>query len=268
MVNSPGNRGELVDQLERAVLEATSGELPHGVPLRVTKAAVSRSGGCPVRWRTEQARAFQWSRAAAVGTLTHRAIQLGMFWPDPDTGPGVWVRAAFESPGRDELADWMVGHEDPDMLGEVLELVGVFAESGVRERAANAAVEAGTLVELFDGRVVLPGRVDMRCDLDGRRVLIDWKSGAERAEYRTELAHYALLEACRGWRPDRVIGWNLRSGHRDEFEVDGRVLEGAVDGVARAVARMLGWRDVAPSPDPSHGCGWCPTVGCPAREVS
>ncbi len=262
----PELRRDLRGQLDDALgpLAAELGE-QH---LWVTKYKLKEVHGCEVRFVAEQ-EGFVPSAATARGTVTHKAIELTLNLPG-DTPPLDLVDEAIArlQDSVAGLAEWLRPCDDAEraeLRGEVNDLLVKFLDCWPPLRPQwRPAPESRLNFDLFDGAIVLAGKVDLALGRsEGTRagkVLIDLKTGRQSPTHREDLRFYALIEALRlGVPPRRVATHYLDSGHLSVEDVTVDLLESAVartvDGVAAMVELQDPQRALAKKPGPA--CSWC-----------
>jgi hypothetical protein len=219
---------------------------------------------------------FEWSAAAARGTVAHKAVELSVTLRDcpppldlvdlaierlidsTDRGIHAWLLdapAAEIAEVRGAAADWVVKFQDtfPVLL-----------------RAWRPRLESSLTVELCGGRVVLRGKVDLalgRAEGTTAKVLIvDFKTGRAQPMHAEDLRFYALLEAIRvGVPPYRLATFSLDSGTWVAEDVDDGVLAAAVRRTVAGVAKLAALEDGAsPALRAGPACRWCPAAPtCP-----
>jgi hypothetical protein len=217
---------------------------------------------------------FSWAVPVAVGTIAHRAIELGIHW-DGTPPPRVLVDAALtgaaESTGS--LGDWLYGLDDGEraaLCSAAVERVTAFTEVFPALKPAWRPVcEARHRLEVAGGAVVLSGKTDLSLG-QGRgneagKVIIDFKTGAQRVHHTDDLRFYALLETItRGVPPRLVATAYLDSGVVRTEQVTTNVLDAAL---ARTVGGVTALVELAQRPAvlrASGACRWCPALdSCP-----
>jgi CRISPR/Cas system-associated exonuclease Cas4 (RecB family) len=126
-------------------------------------------------------------------------------------------------------------------------------------------------IDLFDGRIVLQGRVDLTLGhargTTARKVLIDLKTGGFAPGHAEDLRFYALLETLRiGTPPIRLATYYLDSGRPHAERVTLDTLHSAVRRTVDGAVRLAGLIDHGQPPvrRPGPSCRWCPLQdGCP-----
>jgi hypothetical protein len=267
-------RDELRDDLEtglRPLLDA----LPDGEVLRLSKYPLAQVHGCEARFLTARGQPFAWSVATARGTIAHKAVELSIHWPGAPR-PLDLVDEAMDRLTRQggPLAAFLDGCADAEraeLRGEVNDRVAKFLECFPPLRSAwRPVTESAVRIDLFGGRVVLQGRVDLtlghaRGPVAGK-VLIDLKTGGFAPGHVDDLRFYAVLETLRiGTPPIRVATYYLDSGRPHPEPVTADTLHTAVrrtiDGAIRLVE--LCHHDHPPVRRAGPACQWCPhRPGC------
>ena len=256
----------------RAHLERELGPIAAGLtrPVFVGKAALGRVLACETHHVAETAAPFEWSLAAARGTVAHKAIQLSVGRSE-QPAPLRLVDDALERLADDpnaRIADYLLGMTDAeraDLRGDVNDLVSGFLELWPPLQPAwRPQAESRRRAELCGGMVILSGTVDLTLGaprgLVAGRVVVDLKTGNRHAGHTDDLRFYALLDTLRvGVPPFRLVGYYLDSGQLSAEEVTEDVLEAAVRRVVGATQRIveleLGMRSPAITPNPA--CRWC-----------
>lgn len=239
-------------------------------PLFVSKTAMARVLACEAHELAEAAVPFEWSLAAARGTVAHRAIQLSVGRPDRPS-PLRLVDDALERLADDpnvRIADYLLGLSDAEraeLRGDVSEIVGAFLELWPPlERGWRPQTESPRRAELFDGMIVLSGKLDLTLGapdgLRAGRVIVDLKTGNRHGGHVDELRFYALLDTLRsGVPPFRLVRYYLDAGDLATEDVSEDVLEAAVrrtvDATRKLVELRAGLRSPAVTPNPA--CRWC-----------
>lgn len=263
----PELRFELRARLERELAPVAGGLT---APVFVGKAALGRVVACEAHHVAETATPFEWSLAAARGTVAHKAIQLSVGRPDRPA-PLRLVDDALERLADDptaRIADYLLGLSDAeraDLRSSVNELVAGFLDQWPPLQPSwRPQAESRRRAELCGGMVILSGTVDLTLGaptgLVAGRVVVDLKTGGRHAGHTDDLRFYALLDTLRsGVPPFRLVGYYLDSGQLAVEDVTEDVLEVAVRRVVAATTRIvelaLGLRSPQVTPNPS--CRWC-----------
>jgi DNA helicase II / ATP-dependent DNA helicase PcrA len=205
---------------------------------------------CPVRYRFQEV----WRVPAPPDDLLPRPARRG----GSELGAAVHrALDAWHTTGGD-----LLGHYEGPEAGRGL-LAGYLSHPLARARTLGAEVEFN--LRLGDG-VRVKGVVDRVCEVDGRTVLVDYKTNARldqrlREAYGTQLRLYGLA-ARRGLLPGgaepNLVLFDLRRGEAIEVSPD---TEGAEAWVLEA-ARRIGAGDFALGPEhrdrPCHLCAYRP----------
>ncbi len=237
--------------------------------LTVHKAALAQVHGCEGRYVAERERGFTWSVPAAVGAVTHKAIELSVRLSsagglaslvdlamdrlaEDGHGPGAWLSGATEcerTEVRSGAVDRALKFED---------------EFPPVKRSWRPRLESTLLASLCDDRIVVRGKVDLALGqprgTTAGVLIVDFKTGSPRRDHVDDLRFYALLETLRcGVPPFRVASWYLDSGHCHHEDVDEQLLDAAarrlVDG-ARNLHELQGGRPATLQAGPA--CHYCP----------
>jgi len=266
-----GLRHELRAELEHG-LEPVVEHLPDGESLFVSKHKLSQVHGCEARYVAEEKADFSWSVPTARGSISHRAIELGVWWKgEPVPGDLVEETMARLSQGNDSLGDWLrtCGELDrAELRGQATERVTTFFECFPPLKAKwRPVLEGKVRVELFDARVVLSGKTDLALgQADGTtagKVLIDFKTGGFSPAHIDDLRFYALLETLKIGTPPRLLAsYYLEAGQPHPEQVTIGLLEATlartIDGVTGMVELLHQDREPRFRSGPS--CRWCPML--------
>jgi hypothetical protein len=234
----------------------------------VSKYRLREVHGCEVRFVAEQ-EGFVPSAATARGAVTHKAIELTLNLPG-DTPPLDLVDEAIARLQQSDawLADWLTtcgDAERAEVRAEANDLLVKFLDCWPPLRSQwRPAPESRLNYDLFDGRIVLAGKVDLalgRAEGDrAGKVLIDLKTGRFSPTHRDDLRFYALVETMRlGVPPRRLATHYLDSGRLQPEDVTVDLLEAAVARTIDGVTAMVELRDPhrALIKKPGPACGWC-----------
>jgi hypothetical protein len=259
-------RTELRERID-GLLQPMAGSLTK--PLFVGKSALGRVLACESHHIAEQASPFEWTVAAARGTVAHKAIQLSVGSP-VRTPPLALVDEALEQLEAEPnpLGDFLLGLDHAprtELRTGVHDMVASFHELWPPlERAWQPQTESPRRAQLCDDLVILSGRVDLTLGSPrGRtagRVLVDLKSGGNRPGHLDDLRYYALLDTLRvGVPPFLLVSYYLDEGRFTTEEVTEQVLETAVRrtvaGTRKLIELELGLR--SPTTTPGVTCRWC-----------
>jgi hypothetical protein len=239
-------------------------------PLFVSKTALGRVLACEAHQVAEAAAPFEWSIAAARGTVAHKAVQLSIGRGDR-VPPLAIVDAALQRLADDpaeRIAGFLLGLDDDDraeLRADVHGYVATFLELWPPLLPAwRPQTESPRRAELCAGRIVLSGRVDLTLGAPrgavAGRVVVDLKTGRRQRVHADDLRFYALLDTLRvGVPPFSLVGYYLDEGEFSVEEVTEQTLEVAVrrtvDGVTRLAQLAAGLRSPAVVPGPT--CRWC-----------
>lgn len=227
---------------------------------------------CDGLYRAALEEPFTYTATIAVGTLTHRAIELDHATRRAYTPEAVVDRVWHEvvtEPG-DALATFANGLDEMDAASLRQDVEQLLTEhrdvwpplpSGLHVRG-----EQSVRVELLDGRVVLQGTPDLTVgrvrDDRARMLLVDLKTGLRRPEdERQELRFYALLLTLKhGQPPFRWAAHYVAEGAWDVEDYRPELLDTAVrrtlDSIDQAVRLMD--PDAPERLRASSRCRFCP----------
>lgn len=272
----------LRDELRRILtegLEPLVDALPDGEDLWISKYKLAGVHGCEAKFvsgETDPSQRFAWSVPSARGTISHKAIELSIHWPaEPTPLELVDEAMAYLASGTGSLADWLQAcslAEQAELRGEVNERVAKFLECfPPLKKEWRPVTESRIAVDLFGGRVVLQGRVDLTLGhaqgATARKVLIDLKTGGFSGQHVDDLRFYALIETIRLGTPPRLLAtYYLDQGVPHPEPVTEGLLYAAtqrtIDGAHRMVALLH--HDHVPVKRPGSPCRWCPLLDtCP-----
>jgi hypothetical protein len=260
-------RDELRQRLERELAPVAAGL---SQPMFANKTALSRVLACEAHQVAEAAVPFEWTIAAARGTVAHRAIQLSVGRPDRPA-PLRLVEDALDRLADDptaRVADFLLGlteAERADLRGDVNELVAGFLELWPPLQPGwQPQAESPRRAELAGGMVVLRGTVDLTLGAPtgtrAGRLVVDLKTGARHGGHADDLRFYALLDTLRvGVPPFRLVTYYLDAGTFAVEDVTEPVLEAAVRRTVAATTKLvelhLGLRSPGRTANPA--CRWC-----------
>lgn len=266
--------GERLRELAETGLAGIADAVGGPRPLTVTKHLLNGVHGCQARFIDGQTRPFEPSIPIVRGTITHKALELGIHWPGTPT-PLDLVDAAIERIGHGDhwATDFVAGLEPADqaeLRATSAGLVGGFLETWPPlVPAMRPATEARLWAELCAGRIVLRGQADLTLGQPvgsgsrARKIIVDYKSGGRSPEHRTDLRFYALVDTIRTGVPPRLlVTAYLASGICETETVTADILRATVarvvDGVREKHALDRG--DHEPHRRPSFACSWCPLL--------
>lgn len=227
---------------------------------------------CDGLYRAALEEPFTWKPAIAVGTLTHRAIEVDHatgrtrdpaqvvdhVWQEVVTRPGDRL-AAFANE-LDEVEAATLRQDVEQLLTEHRDVWPVLPS------ALHVRSEQSARVELLGGRVVLSGTPDLTLgrvrDDRARMLLVDLKTGLRRPDQeRQELRFYALLLTLKhGQPPFRWAVHYVAEGAWDAEDYRPELLQTAVrrtlDGIRQAV--RLRPDDAPERLQAGRWCRFCP----------
>jgi hypothetical protein len=237
--------------------------------LRLAKRQLSTVMGCQRRYLAERDAPFVVTVAIARGTVSHKAIEIGLN-RQGDKTPSLLVDDALD---RLENEDQWVSEflqtcsqaERAELRSAAVEHVSKFEESWPDLKPAWYPVTESTMIaELVRDRVVLRGKVDLTIGRpDGMRagkVLIDFKSGRSMPSHLDDLRFYALVETLRiGTPPRRLATYYLDQGRFLPEDVTVELLESTVGRVIASAERIVALADFSgvPAESPGPACRWC-----------
>ena len=225
--------------------------------------------GCEKRYIADSEESFEWSVPTARGTLSHKAIELSIFWlgpKDPLTLTNEALSRAEQ--GNDSLASWIKDLNEGDraqLCGDVNSRVGSFLETWPPlEKRWRPMLETPIRVELAEGKVVLSGKVDLTLGSAGGniagKVIVDFKTGKFSPSHRDDLRFYALLDTIRiGIPPRLVASYYLDRGEFTPENITVDVLESCVARISDGITRLAQIRFKMRPPTTQAGppCRWC-----------
>ncbi len=250
--------------------------------LFLSKSLIERVLGCESKFLADDAVPFEWSIPIAKGTLAHRAIELiatsDRVRPPLELIDEAMARMQAEGTG---LGGWLAlasAETLAEIRGATNNLVLSFCETWPPlKRRWMPAVEFPLRAEFCGGTIVCGGKPDITLGTahghEARKVIVDLKTGARRAEHRLDLRFYALLDTFRVGTPPRLlVSYYLDQGQLESELVTEALLEATVDRVVDAAHRVVDLRRErrAPSTAPGTHCRWCPlNASCPdAADLS
>lgn len=270
----PATPDDLADQLRERLedgLAPVAARLTTGRPLTITKHLLSGVHGCQARFLDDERRPFAPSVATVRGTVTHKALELGVNWPTlPYPGDLVdHAMASLERTGSwaaEFLADATVS-ERAELRGNAVELVAKFLECWPPLTVAmRPSTESRILTELCDRKILLKGQVDLTLGQPvasgnrARKIIVDHKTGGFSPDHAPDLRFYALVETLRTGVPPRLLVTSYLDAGTSQVEtVTIGILEATVqrviDGAAAYDALRTGTAE--PVRRPSSACRWC-----------
>ncbi len=236
--------------------------------------------GCEVRFLAEDDAAFSWTAPMARGSVAHKAVELSITRPGR-RAPLDLVDQAMASlaAGDSGLGDWLASAPEAE-VDEVRALANAslvtFEECWPPlDRRWKPATEVPMSAELFGGRVVLRGRIDLSLGAaSGNRagkVIVDFKTGGPTAAHWADVRFYALIDTLRIGTPPRLIAnYYLAAARLATEDVTEDVLGTAVRRTVDAATRLAELdstpQDAVYRAGPS--CRWCPLHdGCDAAAA-
>jgi hypothetical protein len=250
-------------------------------PLRLSKERLNDRARCQGLFHAAlsgERPPFEYTYAAARGTLLHKAVEVAVGARD-DLDPHLLAERAAGLLAEDRRFGAFWGSVGPlaqdELLMESTRGLEMFRASfppmGQVRRVLAPVTEMWLEARLSAGGVVVLGRVDLMFHRpDGprsTRLLLDLKSGGAWPDYPEDMRLYALLYTLRyGVPPYRVATLFLESGQWQSEEVTEETLEHAADRVAEAIGvadQLTAGQPAELSPGPY--CAWCPRGRtCPA----
>ncbi len=212
------------------------------------KYALSAVHGCETRFLEEQT--FPgWSIPLARGVVVHKAIELSVNWRGvahpADLVDEALATLEHSEQGISEFVQQLTEPDRAQLRGDAIGLTTAFTECWPPlERKWRPVTESKVRLELFDGRVVLQGKIDLTLGrAEGHRagkVLDDLKSGAAHPSHLDDLRYYALIETIRiGVPPRRIASYYLDQGRFHPEDVSADLLFAAAGRAAAGIRRMI-----------------------------
>ena len=243
------------------------------LPLFVTKRTLAMVHGCRLRWQHEDTTDdFAWTPAIARGSVSHKAIELGIHWSG-ETAPLHMVDEAMASyeHGDTGLGYYLQGIEPADraeLRARAGEWVSAFFECFPPIEPKWKPVTEGRLKRtLAQERVILQGKPDLTLGVargaQAGKVVVDLKTGAPMPDHRADLRFYALIDAMmQGTPPRLLVTYYLDQARPVTEPVTEAVLEAEMTRVVDGVRLMVELRTGEREPDlvPSPSCRWCPLL--------
>lgn len=272
-------RYELRGELEKGIADHAK-LLGDGTSLWANKHAISSVHGCEKKYLAD--REFPgWSVPLARGTVVHKAIELSINW----AGVAVPADLVDESMASLEFSEQNISGflqelsaaDRAQLRSDSVDLVTKFDECWPDlKKQWRPVTESKVRLELFDGRVVLQGKIDLTLGraegMKAGKVLVDLKSGAFQPGHMHDLRYYALIEAIRiGVPPRRIASYYLDQGRFHPEDVTEDLLfssaQRAIDGINRMIELELDSND--PRVTTSRACRWCAALdSCEPGKVS
>jgi CRISPR/Cas system-associated exonuclease Cas4 (RecB family) len=252
-----------------AGLEPFLASLGPNEELRLAKRELSTVLGCQRRYLAERDAPFVVNVAIARGTVSHKAIEIGIN-RQGDKTPSLLVDDALARLENDdqwvsEFLQTCTHAERAELRSAAVEHVSKFEECWPELKPTWHPVTESTMIaELVRDRVVLRGKVDLTVGRpDGMRagkVLIDFKSGRSMPSHLDDLRFYALVETLRiGTPPRRLATYYLDQGRFLPEDVTVELLETTVVRVIASAERIVALADFDgdPTESPGPACRWC-----------
>jgi len=213
-------RYELRGELEKGLADHVA-RLNSDRSIWANKHAITAVHGCEKRFLAD--REFPgWSVPLARGTVVHKAIEFSINWRGTPI-PADLVDEAISSLefGEQNISEFIQELSDADraqLRSDAVDLVTKFDECWPDlKKRWRPVTESKIRVELFDGMVVMQGKIDLTLGraegLKAGKVLVDLKSGKFQQQHMHDLRHYAMIEAVRiGVPPRRIASYYLDQG--------------------------------------------------------
>jgi hypothetical protein len=247
--------------------------------LTVSKHLLGRVHGCQVRLLAEEAggEEFVPTIPTARGTISHKAIELGIHWSHEPLPLELVDEAIARITNGDH---WLTRFlqacteaERAELRGSSGDRVAKFFECFPRLLPKwRPVTESSQYVNLLGDRVSLRGKVDLTLGTprgnQAGKVVIDLKSGNPNPAHRDDLRFYALLDTLRLGVPPRLVASFYLDAARAETEaVTPDLLRSTVartvDGAVQLTELRTGTR--VPVHIAGFACRWC--VHLPACDV-
>jgi hypothetical protein len=259
--------------------------IPEGTALWVTKARLTKlHSQCEGLFLADHhgEGVFTFSERLAVGSLVHKAVEIGVYAPelsDAELVERAEEKLRRDDPRFEEFASLLDPADRAMVVAEAVDQVLLFrATFPPLERRWTPAVEPKLQVPLLGDRVVLSARPDLMLGgadphepMRARRLIVELKTGQDRPEHDDDLRFYALAATLRlGVPPFRVATVLLDDGRWRAQDVTPDLLESAVRRVGGAYARVADLlSDVEPRLRAGPWCAWCPRAeGCPEAAAA
>ncbi|MGI9607365.1 MAG: PD-(D/E)XK nuclease family protein [Acidimicrobiales bacterium] len=260
-------RYELRGELETSIAGSVE-RLPADAEIFANKHAIASVHGCETKFLAD--REFPgWSVPLARGTVVHKAIELSINWrgaPHPaDLVDEALASLEHSEQNIGEFLQELPEAQRAQLRGDVVGHVTAFTECWPPlEKKWRPVTESRVRLELFEGRVVLQGKIDLTLGrangLRAGKVLIDLKSGKVRPSHLDDLRYYALVETIRVGVPPRMLAsYYLDQGKLHREQVNEDVLFAAVGRAAAGINRMIDLHldDSTRTTVPGPQCRWC-----------
>jgi len=266
----PPNLGRDLHATLNAELTQLLPEDPADSEVFVSKRTLAMVHGCRTLWlHDDTTNNFEWTPAIARGSVSHKAIELGIHWAG-DPAPLHMVdeaMASFEH-GDTSLGYYLQGIDQADraeLRARAGERVSAFFECFPPIEPKWKPVTEGRLRRnLAQDRVILQGKPDLTLGVargaQAGKVVVDLKTGTPMPDHRADLRFYALIDAMMHGTPPRLLVTYYLDQARPVTEpVTEAVLEAEMARVIDGVRLMVELRTGAREPDlaPSPSCRWC-----------
>lgn len=237
---------------------------------------------CDGRFLDSLEQPFAWAPRLAVGTLTHRVVELDAAGARRRDLDQLVAHAWEEFRARGDGEATFLDHLDPiaadGLRAEVRAAACEFRNTFPALPGWPVSYEPKLRVRLLGGRLVLSGKPDLLLGSGQRRdarrmMLIDFKTGARYPHHVHEMRFYALLSTLKHRQaPFRVATYYLDEAAWAAEDVTDALLEAAARDVVDKAVRAVRLHVEEPPADelrlvPTAACGWCgrrPT--CPAAQ--
>lgn len=256
---------EFTDAFEHLAsrVEATGGDL------FINKSRLTSVLGCEEQHLNGDS--FEWNTRNAVGTVSHRAVELLVHWR-AEIIPADLVDEAIARliEAGSGVGPFLAGLREADLAdlrGPCIDAVVKFLETFPPLDRRWAPVVESSLRWPARGAVTLAGKADLvigrSAGPESRKVIVDLKTGGAYPNHLDDLRFYALLETLRtGVPPRKVAGFYLDAGRVVPEDVTLEMLRSAMhrtlDGLGSAVELLEGR---SPVKRPQSSCRWCSLNG-------
>ena len=243
--------------------------IPKNETLFVSKFHLNQIMRCERQFVADRESQFEWSVPTARGLISHKAIELSVFW-EREVEPLSLVDEALSrcASGDDALASWLYGLQDGDrsqLRSDVNNRVGTFLESWPPlKKEWRPMLEAPIRAEFAEGAIILSGKVDLSLGrplgTTAGKVIVDFKTGNFYSSHREDLRFYALLEAIRLGVPPRMVAtYYLDRSEFSSEHITENVLESALFRVEDGVEKIVNilFKGTEPKMCSSEWCALC-----------
>ncbi|MBD30029.1 MAG: hypothetical protein CL453_03545 [Acidimicrobiaceae bacterium] len=272
LADRPLFSGELQSELKEELsirLSKFQEFIPENETLFVSKFHLNQIMRCERQFIADRESQFQWSVPTARGLISHKAIELSVFW-DHEVEPLSLVDEAISrcANGDDALASWLHGLQDGDrsqLRSDVNNRVAAFLESWPPlKKEWRPMLEAPIRAEFAQGAIILSGKVDLSLGkplgTTAGKVIVDFKTGGFYSSHREDLRFYALLESIRLGVPPRMVAtYYLDRSEFSSENITENVLESALFRVEDGIERIVNilFKGSEPQMCSSEWCGLC-----------